>query len=370
LRLRIVAAAIAIVALALPAGAAAAKGGKESEEVTVMSRNVYLGANLDPALGAPTLNEAVEGAGQIYHEIERTNFPERAVLLADEIKDAKADLVGVQEGALWQVQVPSDTGGPPINPGATPATDVKYDFLQLLMDRLGRKYRVVGVQNEFTGELPADTDSNDSTGGFEGADLDIRLTMRDFIIARDGVKTSKVKSGNYQNRFSTTVGGVPVFADRGWVSTQAKVGDVKFRFVNTHLEAFGDPAIRAAQARELVNGPAKSRKDVVLVGDMNSDKDDTGGHNAAYDVIRDAGFIPRQAKGGTSGHEESLTNPNDQGGFDRTIDFVFVNNRDIKLDKRKSEITGRDAGSPMSSPGGLWPSDHAGVLSTLEFPLG
>ena len=368
MRLRIVAAAIAIVALALPASAAAAKGGEESEEVTVMSRNIYLGANLDPALGAPTLDEAVEGAGQIYHEIERTNFPERAVLLADEIKDAKADLVGVQEGALWQEQTPSDGGGPPIT-GGTPATTVKYDFLEILMANLPAKYRVVGVQNEFTGELPADTDSNNATGSPFGADVDIRLTMRDFIIARKNVDTSKVKSGNYTNRFSTSVGGVPVFADRGWVSTQAKVGDAKFRFVNTHLEAFGDPAIRAAQAQELVDGPAKSRKDVVLVGDMNSDKDYTNGHNAAYDVIRGAGFIPRQAKGGTSGHEESLTNPNDQGGFDRTIDFVFVNNKDIKLDKRKSEITGRDVGGPMS-PSCLWASDHAGVLSTLEFPLG
>ncbi len=175
------------------------------------------------------------------------------------------------------------------------------------MDQLGPKYRVVGVQNEFTGELPADTDANDATGTPRLAPTSISAcSMRDFIIARDGVKTSKVKSGNYETRFETSIGDVPVFADRGWVSTQAKVGQAKFRFVNTHLEAFGDPAIRAAQAGELVNGPAKSNKDVVLVGDMNSDKDDTGGENAAYDVLRDAGFVERQVKGGTSGHDETL----------------------------------------------------------------
>jgi endonuclease/exonuclease/phosphatase family metal-dependent hydrolase len=364
LRARIIVAAIAAAALALPAGAAAAEGGKQ--EVTVMSRNIYLGSSLDPALGAPDIPSAIDGAGQIYNEIVRTDFPARAVLLADEIKDAKADLVGVQEGALWQEQTPSDGGGPPIT-GGTPATTVKYDFMEILMDRLGRKYRVVGSQQEFTGELPADIDGSDATGSPFGADLDIRLTMRDFIIARKGVKTSKVKSGNYQNRFTTNIGGVTVVADRGWVSTQAKVGDAKFRFVNTHLEAFGDPSIRAAQARELVKGPAKSKKDVVLVGDMNSDKDDTGGHEGAYNVIRKAGFVERQIKGGTSGHDESLTNPNDQNEFDRTIDFVFVNNRKIKLDKKDSAIVGRDDPS-QRTPSGLWPSDHAGVLSSLLFP--
>ena len=217
--------AVAIGALAVPTGALAAKGGKnKGDEVTVMSRNVYLGSDLGPAINAPTIEQAIDGAGQIYNEVVRTNFPERAVVLADEIKDAKADLVGVQEAALWQEQIPSDLGGPPIGPGTNPATEVKYDFRELLMDQLGSKYRIVVEQEEFTGELPADIDANDSTGTVGGADLDFRLTMHDMIIARKGVKTSKPKRGNYENRFETSIGGIPVFADRGWVSTEAKVG--------------------------------------------------------------------------------------------------------------------------------------------------
>jgi hypothetical protein len=366
MKTRFIFCALAIAALALPASAAAAKNDK-GEKVTVMSRNIYLGSDLTPAIGAPDLASAVDGAGQIYNEVVRTNFPERAVLLGDEIKKAKADLVGLQEVALWQEEIPSSGGGPPIGPGTVPATAVKYDFLELLLDELGSKYRVVVSQDEFTGELPADVDGDDATGSPFGADLDFRLTMRDVILARKGVKTKKDKSGNYDTRFQTSIQGIDVFADRGWVSTQANVGDAKFRFVNTHLEAFGDPSIRAAQAEELVKGPAKSKKDVVLTGDMNSDKDDSGGANAAYDTIRDAGFVERQVKGGTSGHDDSLTDPNDQGQFDRTIDFVFVNNKKIKLDKGKSEIVGRDDPSLMT-PSGLWPSDHAGVLSTLLFP--
>ena len=356
----VILAAAAVTALVVPSAASAAKDKGKKQEVTVLDRNIYLGADLSPVIDAPDIGSAVAGAGQIYREIERTNFPERAVALADEIKGAKADLVGLQEVARWEEQFPSDGGGPPITNG-TPATTVKYDFLALLMDELGKKYRVVVSQDEFTGELPADVD------GDGVAERDVRLTMRDVILARKGVKTKKSKSGNYTNRFETSISGVPVFADRGWVSTEAKVGKAKFRFVNTHLEAFGDPSIRVAQAQELVDGPAKSKKDVVLTGDMNSDKDDTNGAEGAYEAIRDAGFVERQVKGGTSGHDDSLTDPNDQDEFRRTIDFVFVNNKKIKLDKKKSEIVGRDDPSVMT-PSGLWPSDHAGVVSSLLFP--
>ena len=365
MRFRHAAVAAALVVLAVPAGASAAKD--KGDEVTVMSRNIYLGSDLSPAIGAPDLASAVDGAGQIYNEVQRTNFPERAKLLAAEIKDAKADVVGIQEAALWQQQIPSDAGGPPIGPGTVAASEVSYDFRELLMDQLGPKYRIAVQQDEFTGELPADIDGNDATGSPFGADLDYRLTMHDMIIAHKSVKTSKTKSAHYENRFETSIGGIPVFADRGWVSAEVKVGKAKFRMVNTHLEAFGDPAIRAAQAKELVDGPAKSKGDVVLTGDMNSSKNDDADTRAAYDTIRDAGFIERQVKGGTSGHDDSLTDPNDQDEFRRTIDFVFVNNKDIKLDKSRSYISGRDDPSQMT-PDGLWPSDHAGVVSSLLFP--
>jgi endonuclease/exonuclease/phosphatase family metal-dependent hydrolase len=364
LKLRsLIAAVVAFGALAVPTAASAAE-----DEVTVMSRNIYLGSDLSPAINAPTIEQAIDGAGQIYNEVVRTNFPARAVALAEEIRRGKPDLVGLQEVAHWTVQTPSDIGGPPINPNAQPASDNLYNFLDLLTDEVGSKYRVVGVQNEFEAELPADTDQNDATGGFAGADLDARLLMRDVILARKGVKTSKVRSDNYVNRFETSVGGVPVFADRGWISTEAKVGDASFRFVNTHLEAFGDPSIRAAQAKELVKKPAKSDKDVILVGDMNSDKDDSDGSEKAYETITKAGFVVRQSGGGTSGHDDSLTDPNDQDQFDRKIDFVFANDKKIKLVKDKSQIVGRDDPSEMTSTTPpLWPSDHAGVLSTLEF---
>ncbi len=74
----------------VPAQAEAKK--KKDPKITVMSRNVYLGADLGPAIGASSIAEAIDGAGEIYNEIERTDFTERAIPLAKEIKKSKADL--------------------------------------------------------------------------------------------------------------------------------------------------------------------------------------------------------------------------------------------------------------------------------------
>src|SRR5262245_21149571 len=56
--------------------------------VTVMTRNVFLGADLAPAIGAPNIAQAIDGAGTVWNEFQSTKFPERAVPLAREIKQS------------------------------------------------------------------------------------------------------------------------------------------------------------------------------------------------------------------------------------------------------------------------------------------
>ena len=60
---RVLFAAFAAVML-LPATAPAAKKKKASPTVTVMSRNLYLGADLGPAIDAASIPEAIDAAGQ------------------------------------------------------------------------------------------------------------------------------------------------------------------------------------------------------------------------------------------------------------------------------------------------------------------
>jgi endonuclease/exonuclease/phosphatase family metal-dependent hydrolase len=381
----------ALVALAIPAAADAKKKGKGAPKVTVMTRNVFLGADLAPALEAANIGAAIDGAGEVWNEFEATNFRERAVPLAKEIKDAKPDLVGLQEVATWYKQTPSDGGAPPISPfpGAQPATTVEQDFLALLRAELkgkGPKYEVVAEQEEFSGELPVDEDQNDATGtgplAALGADFDARLVMHDVILAKKGskVKTDKTDQDHYSNRFVAEIvpGLVEVPVDRGWQSVEAKVKgkgkkkgkkakSSKFRFINTHLEAFGDPTIREAQAKELIAGPAKTNKQVILVGDLNSGLPNP--HNVgnlpgqdpndplAFQAFVDAGFTDNGARQSccySDLFDESQV-------FDHTVDHVLTR---PGLKTKKAFVTGNDVSE--RTPSDLWPSDHGGVVSRLQ----
>src|SRR5918997_3582075 len=109
---RLAGASLALAALAAPVAAEA----RSAPQITVMTRNVFLGADLAPAINAPTIAQAIDGAGAIWNQMQRTRFAERARPLAREIKRSKADLVGLQEVALWRKQALSDGGAPPISP--------------------------------------------------------------------------------------------------------------------------------------------------------------------------------------------------------------------------------------------------------------
>jgi hypothetical protein len=354
---------LAIAALTIPAVAEAKRGPK----ITVMTRNVFLGADLGPAINAPSLPQAIDGAGQIWNEFQSTRFPDRAKPLAREIKRSKADLVGLQEVALWRKQVPSDLGAPPINPAATPATEVEQDFLAILkreLKRIGAKYRVVVVQKEFEAELPVDQDGSDTTGGAFGADFDARLTMRDVILVRrtSDVKLGKTRKGHFETRYEPNVGGVVIPVDRGWASVEATRAGRKFRFVDTHLEAFGDPTIREAQAKELIAGPLDTRKQVILVGDLNSgttkhNEPEKPGDELAFEALADFGMKDNGAV--QSCCYDSLFDP--YAVFDHTVDHVLTK---PGLRTTRAVVTGDDAGERTAS--GLWPSDHGGVVSTLR----
>lgn len=370
--------AIATVVLALPAVAVAKAGGNSENvsaggpKVTVMTRNLFLGADLSPALDATTIDGAIDGSGVIWNELLSTNFPERAVPLAREIKNSGADLVGLQEVALWRQQIPSDLGSPPTGVGQ-PATEVKFDFLALLMQELnaiGGNYEIVHVQQEFDAELPADLDQSNATGSPPfGAELDGRLTMRDVILHKRDSKVQLVPGSatgaNYQTKFTPLIAGaIPLPVNRGWNSVEATLnGGRDFRFINTHLEAFGDPTIRESQAKELFapGGPLDTSKQVILVGDLNSGTEARdnihGADTLAYTALLGFGMT----ENGTvqSCCYSNLFDPNQV--FDHTVDHVLSK---PALKTQDAYITGNDRS--QRTPSGLWPSDHGGVVSTVH----
>jgi hypothetical protein len=363
-------AAVSALAMLLPTAASAKKDNHhdngKGKVVGVMTRNLYLGADLAPVIAAGNTEQVVSASGAVLRDVVANDFPTRAKGLAHEILEQKPDLVGLQEVAYWHTT--------PITPAGKELT---IDYLNLLMNELNKgpgpgRYEVVVVQNEFGTETPADFNGveNDGPGG-ELADAEVlgSLQMRDVILARTGagVHTWNASGGNFNTLLELSVGGQPVAVKRGWTATDAQVrGSHPFHFVNTHLEAF-HPLVRAAQAQELVapGGPATSSLPVVLVGDLNSDDDTvTGADQLAYQALLAAGFVERSTNNPLGCCLNSSLLAEGAGGsvsdFDHQVDHVMTNEPSITLER--SAVTG------LLPVNGFWDSDHAGLFSALRFP--
>jgi hypothetical protein len=373
------AAVFACAVLGLPASAPAAV----KPNVSVMSRNLNLGGNLKLGTNAATLQELVDQAGVILKQVDGNRFPVRARGLATEIRTKDPDLVGLQEVALWR------TGPCTENPIPPRATQVRYDYLKLLLSHLGGRYRVVSVEPEFDFEVYVNVDGDQSTsqpGCPFGSELNGRLTMRDVVLARKGrVTTSHVRAGHFRDLLQVRPGGVAVNVTRGWIQLDAKLRGVpRFHFVNTHLEAFDNQPtgnhstaggdvdngrIREAQAKELIarRGPARSRLPVVLLGDLNSDLKTPlkPGDSLAFQALLRAGFVERDTRRPLSCCIESpsglLTFPANGrlSDFNHKVDAVMTDSpKRVRL--VRGAVTGR---RPVN---GFWDSDHAGLFSALR----
>jgi endonuclease/exonuclease/phosphatase family metal-dependent hydrolase len=363
------------------AGSATAKPKKaapQPTEVKVMTRNVYLGADLTSAIEAKGVSAFVAATGEILRQVTANDFPVRAKGLAKEIIEKDPDLVGLQEVAEWR------TGPPSLETllgGSEPhAETVRYDYLTELLKELNKgkaRYKAVVVNPEFDFEAPADENGVPGDGPNQliaNAEINGRLTMRDVILVKvgAGVKVSNLRKGHFKSLYSVEISGAKVTVTRGWASLDATVrGSAPFRFVDTHLESFDPqtvvPSIRAQQAAELVapNGPATSDLPVVLVGDLNSDTktEVQPGDGQAYRVLVKAGMRERSTYKPLGCCLATALLPVADGGavsqLDHKVDHIMT--RDPKQVKEvNSSVTGR---SPQN---GFWDSDHAGLFSTLK----
>lgn len=382
----VVFAVVVLVLTPLGAPATAAPPGKP---ITVMSRNLYLGANIqrpvDAALAAQaaggTQQDIVVALANATHVsraiVDQTNYPVRSKLLAAEIAETAPDLVGLQEVALWR------SGPLQLTQVAVPnATTVDYDFLEILLDdlaELGAEYEAVKIGNRADVEAPSFTGSP-FNGTIGGTVRDVRLTMRDVILMKvdDGLAETAEGGATYAHNLTVTIAGATLNFTRGYDWVDVRAGATSFRFVNTHLEAFSSD-LALAQASEMLRATTAADRSTVIVCDCNSDPlnnstkpFDHVPHKAPYDLIVGAGdftdewlqFAPAN-QGWTSGLSETVDDAT-AAGFDHRIDMVFARTASggaLAVDRGR--ITGDEVGDrdPVT---GLWPSDHAGVVLRLR----
>jgi hypothetical protein len=337
--------------LVLPAGAVSAAPGSSNRdrEVTVMSRNLYLGASLTPLIVS---TDPLAGVRQVWAQVQATDYPLRAEALADEIVTEQPLLVGLQEVTTYRKGALLDRA---------PAEEVVLDFLQILLDELaarGASYRVVASVENFDGELP-------HLGGTAATNFDLRLTDRDVIIARSDVPASQLKvlgtdSGNFDAALALPIAGEPTPIVRGWVSADVKHRGQTFRFVNTHPEAFDD-GVNAAQIAEILTGPLATNLPVVLVGDLNATPT-----SASMAPLFAAGFVDTAVSaasndpGPTCCFVATVTG----GTLSSRIDYVLYRGRFEAVAQR------RVGHLPEDRISGLYPSDHAGVVADLVLTPG
>jgi hypothetical protein len=381
-----VAAALTIICLGAVISIVVGRGyaSGDSRTVTVMTRNIYLGGNINRPIQAAldrTGREGVLVLGHANHELReavaRTDFGTRSKLLAAEIAATRPDLIGVQEVALWRHgPLQLDHVGRP------DATQVDYDFLAMLLADLasrGVRYDVVHVQQLSDVEAPAFT--GDPYTGTAGSAADIRLTDRDVILVRGeaGLRVEASGGGAYQRRFEVELGDTIFRFVRGYAWADVAVGSAHMRFVNTHLESQSARLARA-QAEELLQGPAGDMSlPTVIACDCNSNPASLAAHSAlpigsgaAYRLITDEhGYSDlwlqqpgRDLPGNTASLSELVND--ETPDFERRIDLLLARSApSAQIVADRVEVTGDELSDrdPVSK---LWPSDHAGVVAALR----
>jgi endonuclease/exonuclease/phosphatase family metal-dependent hydrolase len=352
--------------------------------VSVMTRNIYLGGNINRPIRAAvdrTGREGILALGHANHELRevvtRTDFATRSRLLAAEIAAARPDLIGLQEVGLWRRgPMQLDRVGRP------DATQVDLDFLDMLLTDLansGARYEVVHVQQLSDVEAPAFT--GDPYAGTAGSAADVRLTDRDVILVRSepGLRIEASGGGAYQQRFQVELGDTIFPFVRGYAWADVALGSARIRFVNTHLESQSAQLARA-QAEELLNGPAGDMSlPTVIACDCNSNPASLAarssvpiGSGAAYRLITDGHgytdlWLQQQGRNGPGNTAWLSELVNDEtADFERRIDLVLARVAPPgQIVANRAEVTGDELSDrdPVSK---LWPSDHAGVVVELR----
>lgn len=335
---------IAALLIAVSASGVGATGGPDGRPrdgsdrpVTVMTRNLYLGADLTPVFsailyGTPPLEVAV---AQVYGQAMASQIPVRAQAIAGEIAAAQPHLVGLQEVVVW-------TG--PLG---------RVDFLPFILAEL----EAAGQHYEIVATAP----------GFQADFGPIGLAVQDVILARTDLTVSDLKLSNVQTgQYVARVAFPPLIEiPRQWASVDVKVRGKSFRFITTHLESLGPPgSIRYAQAAELLADPAATPLPVIAVGDFNAEPETV--NDSAWLLIQN-GFVDSWAAAYPGQAGPTCCHPADLSGDGSTI----VKQIDLILFRGDfqvvtAEIVGDEVGDKTIT--GLWPSDHAGLVVTLLIP--
>ena len=335
-----------------PDAAQASRSANGARHLTVMTRNLYVGADVDAVIGAlvsPDPTDDLPALQLAIATLQRTDFPARAAAIADELATSRPAVAGLQE--VYQLHVDLTPLGMPVN--------IDLDFLGILQQAMtdrGLPYVVAGKVK--------DTDATPFPG----------ITLVDYDVMLVDPSRVSVDPGVIAQQFAYNIGPVAPGVDirRGYIIAHATVDGIAVTLANTHLESGADQQIvllRAAQATELAT-ILGGETAVILTGDLN----DTPG-SPMYQVLAGNGFTdtwaalhPNQA-GLTCCNLPDLSNATPT--FDQRIDYVWTKGLVQPQAGLLGQVTliGLKPSDRISGAlGTIWPSDHAGVVADVLVP--
>ncbi len=366
-----------------------------TSEITVMTRNIYLGADVGKAL--ELIPDLPAAAQYMWDQMRKTDFGSRSKLLADEINQYKPDVIGIQEATIWKCQK-----------NLWSKRTTIYDFVEILLKQLSGEYEVAELNSAKAynpgfsiSPIPYLTKvidpevfqrifSQDSAFcGFETGDT---------LIVKKQLQSEVINLGNTEYEASYSVVPTLMTIYRGYTWADIKINGTPTRFITTHLESLWDEnkiPNSARQARQLISDTSNTKMPLIIMGDFNSDPKDPrgkGGLNpglqpveslncppnsstcSAYKLMIENDFIDAgpnslDPKNFTWGMNAQLSGPDlerksaaqkfgNQFGFTDRLDYVFVKNN-VRVNS--AEIIG------VKPP---YASDHAGVVVKILIQKG
>jgi endonuclease/exonuclease/phosphatase family metal-dependent hydrolase len=397
--------------------------GSESKTISVMSRNIYLGADVGVALDL--LPDFPAAAQFMWDQMRATDFEKRSRVLAKELFFYRPDVVGIQDATKWICKK-----------GILSKKKTIFDFLQMLIEdtrRTGVGYSLAIKGNTSTlntgFSLPAIPrltmvkDPNLFTPIFGQESASCGFEIADAILIRDEFMGDVIQAGTSEYTAHYTV--VPALLEiyRGYSWVDLNVDGHTVRIVTTHLESLFDQDSEphsSVQASQLIQDLKSTKSPLVVMGDFNSDPRDPRGKetpnpggqpiengscrsqpanpsptnndancSAYWKMIEasfeDAGPNSLDPKNFTWGTSALLDGPDvdrariakewgNPNGFTEKLDYIFVSNGIRVNDAQLLSNTWQesallwDCDFSVEREAECLPSDHVGVFARITLP--
>ncbi|MBS1240593.1 MAG: Endonuclease/exonuclease/phosphatase [Gemmatimonadetes bacterium] len=322
-------------------------GGRPGTPIVVMTRNMYVGADVDrviAALAGASGEDPADALAAAINQLYVTDLPTRVGALADDIARHRPAAVALQE--VSTISIPMITYG--------------ADFLTALQQALVAR----GLSYHPYSNLNFDFQNI--------AGMGIRLADADVLLIDSRVDVLQATHGTFTCP-GLCLPSLPGIGDltRGWVRVDARVAGKPVTFVGTHPESGADPQLaqlRAGQMQELL-GTLPAGNPVILMGDLN----DVPGSMMHQVLTGPGGFhdVWAEVRPGEDGFTCCYDSDLLGGSLVKRIDYVmvrggFLDGTDRLVGGTRIGLVGDAASDRVTGPfGAIWPSDHAGVVVSL-----